>query len=71
MRVDWIDALKGVAILMVVTVHVSQAIPMPEWAKLVGSFGAMGVQFFFLLSAYLLPLHDMEGRRAIYGKGHA
>ena len=54
MRVDWIDALKGVAILMVVTVHVSQAIPMPEWAKLVGSFGAMGVQLFFLLSAYCL-----------------
>ena len=59
-RVEWIDALKGLAILMVVAVHVSQCLPIPRWAHLAASFGAMGVQLFFLLSAYCLCMTCKE-----------
>lgn len=53
-RVEWIDALKGVAILMVAGVHVAQAVPLPAWVRDASTVGAMGVQLFFLMSAYCL-----------------
>ena len=53
-RIKWIDQAKGLAILMVIAVHVSQALPLPPMVKLIASFGAMGVQLFFVLSAYCL-----------------
>lgn len=54
MRVEWIDRLKAMAILMVIAVHVSQVLTLPTWLHLTASFGAMGVQLFFLLSSYCL-----------------
>ena len=54
-RKKWIDAAKGIAILMVIMVHLSQCLP-NLWrpAKVAASFGAMGVQLFFIMSAYSL-----------------
>lgn len=55
-RLDYIDSLRGVAILMVIAVHTSQSIEnLPQ--TLLGSianFGQMGVQLFFILSAISL-----------------
>lgn len=51
-RLRWIDGVKGIAMLMVISVHLSQ-----KYSCLPGnvfSFGAMGVQLFFLLSGYCL-----------------
>ena len=48
MRCFWIDGAKGIAMLMVIAVHLAQSVsflPMKVF-----SFGAMGVQLFFLLS---------------------
>ena len=53
-RVAWIDFAKVLAIIGVVTVHVSQVVPLPQWAHLAAAFGAMGVQLFFIMSAYCL-----------------
>lgn len=49
-RQKWIDAAKGIAILMVIAVHLSQCLP-NLWrpVKLAASFGAMGVQLFLFL----------------------
>lgn len=52
MRVKWIDAAKGIAIIMVVVVHLAQALALKGALSQVCSFGAMGVQLFFLMSAY-------------------
>lgn len=57
-RVEWIDFAKGVAILMVIAVHLSQALPLSRCWKEIGNFGAMGVQLFFILSAYCLCMTD-------------
>ncbi|HEX7017706.1 MAG TPA: acyltransferase family protein [Patescibacteria group bacterium] len=59
----WVDLLRSIAILGVVTVHVTSPYllnwEMPlsdQWliANLIDSFGRMGVPLFFLLSGYLL-----------------
>ena len=60
-RVAWIDFAKALAILGVIAVHVSQVVPLPQWAHLAASFGAMGVQLFFLLSAYCLCMTWKDG----------
>lgn len=51
-RLNWIDGAKGIAMLMVIAVHLAQNVsflPMKVF-----SFGAMGVQLFFILSGYCL-----------------
>lgn len=54
---DYIDALRGYAILMVIAVHVSQAFPdLPDTASKVLSQGARGVQLFFVTSALTLSM---------------
>ena len=57
-RIEWIDQAKGIAILMVILVHLSQILPLPRYMREVASFGALGVQLFFILSAYCLCLAD-------------
>ena len=57
-RIRWIDGAKGVAMLMVIAVHLSQ-----KYSWLPGnifSFGAMGVQLFFLLSGYCLCMKPRQ-----------
>lgn len=54
-RFDYIDALRGVAILMVIAVHSSQSVTnLPALVSKVASYGQMGVQLFFVLSAITL-----------------
>ena len=51
-HIDWIDGLKGVAILGVILIHCGGAsLPFP--LSNVGDAGKYGVQLFFLISGYL------------------
>jgi peptidoglycan/LPS O-acetylase OafA/YrhL len=54
---DYIDALRGYAILMVIGVHTSQAFPdLPNALFKILSQGARGVQLFFVTSALTLSM---------------
>jgi exopolysaccharide production protein ExoZ len=54
---DYIDALRGYAILMVIAVHTSQSFPdLPSSLAKVLSQGARGVQLFFVTSALTLSM---------------
>ena len=56
-NLDWVDALRGLAILGVISVHVSLKFPdIPAVALTPFSFGQMGVQLFFMASAFTLSL---------------
>jgi peptidoglycan/LPS O-acetylase OafA/YrhL len=56
-KLDHIDALRGVAILMVVLVHTAQSVPdLPQWALKITQYGQLGVQLFFVVSAITLSL---------------
>ncbi|HEY4404892.1 MAG TPA: acyltransferase [Xanthobacteraceae bacterium] len=56
-HLDYIDALRGYAILGVIAVHASIAVPDLEWPlRLVAEQGARGVQLFFVVSALTLML---------------
>lgn len=62
-RYDFIDALRGYAILGVVFVHVSQWVsPSSSWLNMIAFEGGRGVQLFFLVSALTLFL-SMNVRR--------
>ncbi|MGO4940639.1 acyltransferase family protein [Fundicoccus sp. Sow4_D5] len=49
-----IDVMKGIAILLVILVHTSQRIEGDMFLKPFTSFGQLGVQMFFLVSAFTL-----------------
>jgi len=52
-----IDALRGVAILLVMLVHTAQSIPdLPRWFAKMTKYGQLGVQLFFVLSAITLSI---------------
>jgi len=53
-RFPHIDALRGVAVLMVVLVHVGYYAAEGLWFTQVSRFGQYGVQLFFMLSAFTL-----------------
>ena len=54
-KLDHIDSLRGIAILMVMFVHTSQSIPeLPLWIKRAAKYGQFGVQLFFVVSAITL-----------------
>jgi peptidoglycan/LPS O-acetylase OafA/YrhL len=57
MKLNYIDFLRGIAVLLVILVHTSQSIEglSQPLANLAG-YGQMGVQLFFLVSAYTLCL---------------
>jgi peptidoglycan/LPS O-acetylase OafA/YrhL len=61
-KLAYVDVLRGVAILMVITIHTS--LPVSGLSTLVGyvdRYGQMGVQLFFVASAYTL-CHSFVGR---------
>ena len=56
-RFDYIDTLRGYAILGVIGVHASQLFPSLEWPlRLLADQGARGVQLFFTVSALTLMM---------------
>jgi peptidoglycan/LPS O-acetylase OafA/YrhL len=60
----WIDALRGLAILMVLANHVALVVPgLSAPVETLARFGQMGVQLFFVASAYTLCL-SWQQRRA-------
>jgi peptidoglycan/LPS O-acetylase OafA/YrhL len=56
-RLDWLDALRGWAIMGVVLVHAGQAVPQlaGPW-KIAADAGQYGVQLFFVVSALTISL---------------
>jgi peptidoglycan/LPS O-acetylase OafA/YrhL len=59
----WIDALRGLAILMVLANHVAlQVTGLSSGVRMLASFGQMGVQLFFVASAYTLCLSWQQRR---------
>lgn len=57
MKLKYIDSIRGIAILMVILVHVSQkVINLNSTTFLNFEYGQMGVQLFFVASAYTLCL---------------
>lgn len=55
---DHVDALRGLAILGILTVHVSQRVTdIPVWLQRFALSGQFGVQLFFIASAYTLTLN--------------
>lgn len=53
-RIDFLDFLRGIAILSVIIVHASQSFP--SAADPLFSFGRFGVQLFFFVSAYTMSM---------------
>jgi peptidoglycan/LPS O-acetylase OafA/YrhL len=54
-NLDYVDAMRGIAILMVILVHTSQNIKIEsELISLFCRYGQMGVQLFFVASAFTL-----------------
>jgi peptidoglycan/LPS O-acetylase OafA/YrhL len=57
MKKKYIDSIRGIAILMVIFVHTSLAIKNLGFCeKILSMYGQMGVQLFFVASAYTLCL---------------
>lgn len=56
-KLNYINAVRGIAILMVITLHVSSAIPaLPDTFLYMCGKGSYGVQLFFVASAFTLFL---------------
>ncbi|MBB6609947.1 acyltransferase [Pontibacter sp. Tf4] len=56
-KLQYIDTLRGVAIMMVMLVHTTQVVPdLPFLTNTLADLGKLGVQLFFVLSAYTLCL---------------
>lgn len=52
-RIDWVDAMKGIAIFGVVLIHSGADTVLPSVFGKVASIGNRGVQIFFIISMYL------------------
>jgi peptidoglycan/LPS O-acetylase OafA/YrhL len=62
-KIEYLDSLRGIAILMVILVHTSQIVKdLPSSIRMFADYCQMGVQLFFVLSAFTLCL-SMERRK--------
>lgn len=62
MKLNYIDTMRGIAILMVVLVHTAQSVVgVSSPLALLAEYGQMGVQLFFVASAFTL-CHSWFGR---------
>jgi len=55
-RLDWLDALRGWAVLGVLMVHAGNPVPGQGLAKKVAETGQYGVQLFFIVSALTISM---------------
>lgn len=53
-RVEFLDALRGIAIIMVIITHASSIVGVQGAISHVTGFMAYGVQLFFVVSAYTI-----------------
>ena len=53
-KYDWINALRGYAILLVILVHSSQYFFVSGFINKICQRGDLGVQLFFILSSFTL-----------------
>jgi peptidoglycan/LPS O-acetylase OafA/YrhL len=56
-----LDHLRALAILLVLLYHYCKLFPHPEWTEILGSFGWVGVDLFFVLSGFLIASQLFEG----------
>jgi peptidoglycan/LPS O-acetylase OafA/YrhL len=67
-RLDWVDALRGYAISSVIAYHTFQELPnLDARVQKVLDFGSMGVQLFFMVSAFtiFLTLDEAEKKNRL------
>ncbi len=63
-KLQYIDCLRGIAILMVILNHADWHLPQMNWyVQALSNYGQMGVQLFFVASAFTLCL-SMERRKS-------
>ena len=56
-RLDWLDALRGLAVLAVVLVHTGQSLHLePGVLQKISAAGQYGVQLFFIVSALTISI---------------
>jgi exopolysaccharide production protein ExoZ len=71
-RVESLDTLRGIAILVVIAFHVSQVFQPAAWVTRLTIFGNQGVQLFFVISAITMSLmwqqraHEPQRRAKFY-----
>lgn len=72
-KLAFVDLLRGIAILMVLVVHTAIVVPgLDQFQMLLARYGQMGVQLFFVASAYTLAMsygksnRDADAIRAFY-----
>ncbi|MFV5698662.1 acyltransferase family protein [Flavobacterium sp. ZT3R17] len=53
-KYDWVDALRGYAILLVILIHSSQTFYVDSFIKKIADSGYLGVQLFFIMSSFTL-----------------
>lgn len=68
-KLDFVDSLRGLAILLVILVHTSQRVEgIPGLVKAFCTYGQMGVQLFFMASGFTLCL-SLSRRSSGAGSG--
>lgn len=55
-KLDYVDALRGIAILLVIFVHTGGRTPIGSLFEICSRYGQYGVQLFFVMSAFTLAL---------------
>ena len=61
-KIDHWDFLKGIAILMIITIHTSQSFELSPIVRLIPTLGDQGCQIFFFITGYLLCLSSSRRR---------
>ncbi len=60
-KLDYVDIVRAIAILMVIFIHTSQTVNrLPEKVIAISQYGQMGVQLFFVASAYTMCLSHIK-----------
>ena len=73
-RLDWIDVLRGIAILMVILIHVGTSCEaLQSSIKNFTDYGSRGVQLFFIVSAFTLfrAVSQKFGAKSFYIRRYA